>query len=389
MSENYYLTILSPIVGMIFTIFLFSLWINNRARSYIVILSAAFAFYTLASGSRLFLIPSNSSGYTLITSTLYLLCIALAVEGCLQRKGKSLSYAYAGVIIAVTLLTSGYCNFFVEDSLSTRIYINSFGNGLLAAIAAYRLRPTRNSRLADKTLFALFLMLSVQLVVRPMVLVSPTDAEIQTFGDSRFWLAMHFSLILSAVLMGLTILFAIMTDITTDLKKESATDVLTGVYNRRGFDERASSVIASGKHHPVSLVVCDIDHFKRINDKHGHPAGDRVIEKLSALLTAHVRKDDVVARIGGEEFAILLTECTPGGAKSFAERVRTLFEVPGIDALSGLSKTTASFGIASHRPGETLQQLMNRADRLLYEAKKTGRNRVCTDEDDINYLESA
>ena len=389
MSENYYLTILSPIVGIIFTIFLFSLWIHNKTRDYIAFLSAAFAFYTLAAGSRLFLIPSNSSGYPLITSALYILCITLAVEGCLRRKGKGLNYAYAAVIIAGTLLTSGYFNFFVEDSLSARIYVNSLGNGLLTAIAAYRLRPAKSSKFVDKAIFTLFFLLSLQLVVRPMVLVGPADTEIRTFGDSRFWLAMHFSLILSAVLMGLTVLFAIMTDITDDLRKESATDVLTGVYNRRGFDKKAMALIESGKHHPVSLVVCDIDHFKSINDRHGHPAGDKVIEKLSALLTAHVRKDDIVARIGGEEFAVLLTECTPHGARSFAERVRTLFEVPGIDALPGCSKTTASFGIASHRPTETLQQLMNRADRLLYEAKKTGRNRVCTDEDSLDYLESA
>lgn len=389
MSENYYLTILSPIVGIIFTTFLFSLWFNNRKRNYILILSAAFAFYTLAAGSRLFFIPSNSSGYTLATSALYLICMTLAAEGCLRRRGKKLNYTYTAIIIAATLLTSGYYYFFVENSLSVRIYVNSFGNGLLTTIAAYRLRPSLGSRFVDKVVFSLFLLLSLQLVVRPLVLVSPGDGDLRTFSEAPFWLAMHFSLILSAVLIGLTILFAIMNDITADLKKESATDVLTGVYNRRGFDEKASAVIESGKRHPVSLVVCDIDRFKSINDKHGHPAGDRVIEKLSALLTAHVRKDDIVARIGGEEFAVLLTDCTPSSAKSFSERVRVLFEIPGIDAIPGLSKTTASFGIASHRPGESLQQLMNRADRLLYEAKKAGRNRVCSDEDNINFRASA
>ena len=388
MSENYYLTILSPIVGIIFTIFLFSLWIHNRARGYIAVLAAAFVFYTLASSSRVIFVPSNSNSYGLVTVALYFVCIALVIQGCLKRKNKELSYGYAIIVAAGTLLANSYY-LFVEPSLATRVYILSFGMGLLTAAGAYRLRPVQGSRFVDKFIFLLFVLLSVQLFVRPMLLVSLGDTDLRAFGESAFWVAMHFSLIVSAMLMGLTVFFAIMTDITMDLKKESATDVLTGVYNRRGFDEKAAAVIESGKHHPVSLVVCDIDHFKSINDRHGHPAGDRVIERLSALLTAHVRKADIVARIGGEEFAVLLTECTPNGARSFSERVRVLFEVPGIEALPGLSKTTASFGIASHRPGESLQELINRADRLLYKAKKAGRNRICSDEDNLDLLATA
>lgn len=391
MNGNNYLTLLSPVVGAIFTVFLISLWVHNSKKTYILILASAFACYTIATGSRLFFIPSNASSLTLISSVFFIACIGLGIEGCLRRKSKTLNYGLIALIVTATLIINIYCYYFVENNLATRVYVISFANGTMAAIASYQLRPSREDPFVDKVIFLLFLLLSIQLFVRPLLLVDPADLYIgrKSFADSPFWLAMHFSLIVSAVLIGLTILFAIMTDITADLKKESATDVLTGVYNRRGFDERAAAVIESGKHHPVSLVVCDIDQFKSINDRHGHPAGDRVIEKLSSLLTAHVRNNDVVARIGGEEFAILLTECTPAGARSFAERVRILFEVPGIDALPGLSKTTASFGIASHRQGESLQQLMNRADRLLYEAKKTGRNRVCSDEDNLEFLVSA
>ncbi|MGO4571135.1 GGDEF domain-containing protein [Microvirga sp. 2TAF3] len=230
--------------------------------------------------------------------------------------------------------------------------------------------------------------MSIQLFLRPLLTVrlGEVDASLKVFGDSPFWLAFRFSLIVSAVLMGLALLSAIVVDITADLKRQSTTDALTGVYNRRGFDETASAWIESGKFDPICLVVCDIDHFKSINDDHGHPAGDRVIEKLSEFLTAHVRQNDIVGRIGGEEFAVLLTECAPSGATRFAERVRALFEASGAEALRGFSTTTASFGIVDHRPGETLQQLMSRADRQLYAAKKSGRNRVCSDGRNIDCL---
>ncbi|WP_157961450.1 GGDEF domain-containing protein [Microvirga flavescens] len=266
--------------------------------------------------------------------------------------------------------------------MSARIYISSLGCSFLFAMTAFRLRPSPEDRLVEKVIFGLFLLLSLQIALRPVLTFNPgaLNASQRAFGDSPFWLAFNFSLIVSAVLMGLSLLFAIVTDITSDLKAQGATDALTGTNNRRGFEEKALSAIANGKLHPISLVVCDIDYFKAINDDNGHLAGDRVLRQFAALLNAHVRKNDIVGRMGGEEFTVLLTECTLNDAAKFSERIRALFETSGTEGLRGNSRTTASFGIAEYHPGETLQQLVNRADRLLYAAKNSGRNRVCSEE---------
>ncbi|MGO4704218.1 GGDEF domain-containing protein [Microvirga sp. 2MCAF38] len=375
------MTILSPVIGTIFTIFYLALWYHHRARTYILYLVSAFGFYTLATGLQIFFIPDGAGRSMMMSAILYLLCIVLLLEGCLKRKNASSNYLQIAPLLT-TILVGYFYYYYIEKSLSTRIYILSFGCGLLFAAAAFRIRPSREDHLVDRAIFGIFLFLSVQLVLRPLLTISPgmSDANLGTFHESPFWLAFQFTLIVSAVLMGLALLFAIVVDITSDLKRQSATDVLTGVYNRRGFDERASDMIASGKFQPIRLVICDIDHFKNINDHHGHAAGDHVLRKFAALLTAHIRKNDIVGRIGGEEFAVLLTECASRDATMFSERVRVLFEVSGTEGLRGNSTTTASIGIADHRPGETLQQLVSRADRLLYAAKNSGRNRVCSDE---------
>lgn len=382
MSGDYLLTILSPLIGSIFTICVLSLWWRHRPRAYILQLATGFVLYTLATGSQIFLIPGFSGHNTIISAVFYLACITFLIEGCLTRKNRKLNYSPIVIILAITLIGLLYYHY-IEPRLSARIYIMSFGCALLFATAACSLRPTREDRIVDRIIFGVFVLLSLLLVLRPLLIVRPGDLDANV-KESPFWLVFHFSLVVSTVLMGLTLLSAIVIDITSDLQRQSATDILTGVYNRRGFDERASAMIASGKFNPISLVVCDLDHFKSINDDHGHAAGDHVLRKFAALLTANARESDLVGRIGGEEFAALLTDCNPNRATAFSERVRELFETSGTEGLRGGSVTTASFGIADHRPGETLQQLMNRADRQLYAAKNSGRNCVCADGKAVN-----
>ncbi|MCC2653298.1 MAG: hypothetical protein K0Q60_3464 [Microvirga sp.] len=390
MSGNQLIAFLSPTIGLIFTAFLLPLWLNNRSRSYIPYFVVAFVLYTLATSSQLFLVPGDTGRTAPITSIFYLSCIVLLTEGCLKRRNRDTSYRLTAAICGVSLI--GVCYYYFADrNLITRIYILSVGCGLLFAIAAYRLRPSRDSCLVDKAIFWIFLLMSAQIFLRPLLIGRPGDANIDpdAFRTSPFWLALQFSLVVSAVVMGLTLLGAIFTEITADLKQQSTIDALTCVYNRRGFDEEASRAIKTGGSNPISLVVCDIDHFKAINDTQGHPRGDRVLKELALLLSAQTRESDLVGRIGGEEFAVLLRGCTPQEAVSYSERVRGLFEETGSSALRGSSTITASFGIADHISGETLRELMSRADQQLYAAKRSGRNRVCAEGNGIEYRASA
>jgi diguanylate cyclase (GGDEF)-like protein len=130
---------------------------------------------------------------------------------------------------------------------------------------------------------------------------------------------------------------------------------------------------------PLSLGLLDVDHFKRVNDTHGHPTGDAVLAHLASLLTASVRSSDIVARYGGEEFAFVLVEAGAQEAAIVAERMRARieaheFEVPG----GALLRTTVSIGLAESIPKEPAAAFLQRTDAVLYEAKAQGRNRVRT-----------
>jgi len=159
------------------------------------------------------------------------------------------------------------------------------------------------------------------------------------------------------------------------------TDPLTAVLNRRALTERLTAEFERVKRYEstVSLLLIDIDHFKRVNDSYGHLVGDDVLTDVGRLLQGAVRSVDVVARYGGEEFVIALPETGEAGATTFAERVREMIEAHPF-TYNGDSELqlTASIGVASYpSPGmETVEDLLARADQALYRAKAEGRNRV-------------
>jgi diguanylate cyclase (GGDEF)-like protein len=159
------------------------------------------------------------------------------------------------------------------------------------------------------------------------------------------------------------------------LEELATTDVLTGTFNRRKFNELILAEIERVRRygHPLSLLVVDIDHFKRTNDAHGHEAGDEVLIVLAGLIRAGIRATDSLARWGGEEFVVLSPEVSVEEAAGLAERLRS---AAGTYKYSFVGRVTASIGVAQHRVGETPDELFARADEALYRAKEGGRDRV-------------
>ena len=153
-------------------------------------------------------------------------------------------------------------------------------------------------------------------------------------------------------------------------------DPLTGLANRREFDGRMASEWARARRHSrsLSVVVCDLDHFKTVNDTHGHAAGDAALVVVADVLSTGVRASDLAARTEGEEFVLLLPECGTAEAAAMAERLRAVLSQRLVPEISGV--LTASFGVAELRPDEHPPQLLERADVALYAAKRGGRNRV-------------
>ena len=156
------------------------------------------------------------------------------------------------------------------------------------------------------------------------------------------------------------------------LKEASEKDALTGVFNR-GTGERIIQSLIDQEAPKIGFILCDIDHFKRINDTFGHLVGDRVLQVFAQSCQDHLRKTDILIRWGGEEFLIVVIGDGREDLAQLAERLRL---VVADKAIPGASQVTASFGVALRLPQETLIQLFARTDQALYEAKASGRNRV-------------
>lgn len=158
------------------------------------------------------------------------------------------------------------------------------------------------------------------------------------------------------------------------ISRLAATDELTGLSNRRSFNEQLAAALSAAHRHdyPLSLIMIDLDHFKRVNDTFGHNAGDKVLRAFAELLREMIRTEDVAARWGGEEFIIILPHTTCEAAAALAERIRVACE-ENSPTMHGLS---ASFGVTQLQNNENEDSLLRRTDDALYRAKHDGRNRV-------------
>ncbi|MES1200507.1 MAG: GGDEF domain-containing protein, partial [Pseudomonadota bacterium] len=175
------------------------------------------------------------------------------------------------------------------------------------------------------------------------------------------------------------------------VRVESLTDSLTGLANRRMFDETLRMRIseARAQRTELCLLMCDIDHFKRFNDTWGHHTGDQILRFLASTLQSHGRGDHLIARYGGEEFGVIMPRTNLKIAAQTAEALRNVIQTKRLRRRStneDLGQVTISVGIARLQPGDTPQGLVERSDACLYASKRNGRNQVTTDSTPVLYV---
>jgi diguanylate cyclase (GGDEF)-like protein len=215
-----------------------------------------------------------------------------------------------------------------------------------------------------------------------LVAVTAGTTAIMVLGGSREpLLAAHAGIVVVSAMSPAVAVSALRAQLLHALRQARAVagiDPLTGLVNRRGIAERAPGIVRRARDRDVSVgvLVADVDHFKRINDRHGHAVGDEVLRIVAGAVSACVRPGDVVVRLGGEELAVLAA-IEPGDLAGLAERIREEVRVA-----TARWSVTVSLGVAWDRPaghGDPLQlvwSLLDRADDLMYDAKRAGRNRV-------------
>jgi diguanylate cyclase (GGDEF)-like protein len=249
---------------------------------------------------------------------------------------------------------------------------------VLTAVTAVRVGRSRSLYVV---LSASYGLIALHFVTKPFFAVAfGSGRTAQEYSTSTYAL---FSQACTGVLMvgtGLLLLLIVVQKAVAQSQLDAETDPLSDIANRRGFDRQAQEAFARAVRlgRPLSAVMFDLDHFKAINDTHGHAIGDQVIAAFAGLLRRAAPQSAIVARIGGEEFAMLLERTTAEGACLSAQAIRVAIADL---ANGGLPGVTVSGGVAERREGDSLADLMRRADRASYQAKEEGRDRICVARD--------
>lgn len=378
-TPNQLVQLIIPGITAVFSLGFACAWIYDRRLRYLRFLAASFVAFALGSAVQICHLPDEWRLNALISATFYVSSIQLLAEGVLRRAGLHLRLATHAAMFALVLGGMYYFSF-VTSNLLVRVYILNFSAGALMLLTALRFRKHCNGRTVNRVLLWALLIFGASFFIRtPLTTLRSLPHSAGPFGQTLFWVLLQLSLALMGAVLGLVLLAAAMSDVIDRLTLERDLDPLTETFNRRAFERLARRCVADKQSYPLALIAFDIDKFKSINDRYGHAAGDAVLRQFAAILRTAVHEKDVVARIGGEEFVLLLLRVEDKFAYQIAERLRTVLESTRFDQIDATLCVTTSAGIARYRLGEPVAELLARADHLLYAAKRAGRNRVVTE----------
>lgn len=369
------LSLIGPSIMLVFGLAFAGAWTIDRRRPYLLLLALTCLLFTLGAVSQILYWPTDTGLNAMVSGTLYTAAVLLAAQAILLRSGRAFPWPWYPVVLIGFMALMGYF-FYVDRNLLVRVYIQNFGYGLILLAAALRFRTATTERRVDRILFWVLLLFALHFFPRTLLTMGfAAPIGERPFANSVFWQTLQLSIAVLGVSLALAIFAAAFSDLLDDARRERNTDPLTGTLNRRGFDEAVAAKLKK-LGGPASLVLCDVDHFKRINDLHGHDVGDTVLRMLGRLLLDSAGHDDAVGRFGGEEFVVFLSSADLQEATTCAERLRTAVASHRFPHLQDGEMVTASFGVAELRPGERWESLFKRADTCMYAAKKAGRNRT-------------
>jgi diguanylate cyclase (GGDEF)-like protein len=368
-GENFafFLPIMMASFGLVFA--LLRSW-RIRAAAY---WSASFFCSAGAFAAPLGTVAVPSLGWQLLSDTLFAISFLAGSQALLIRWRPDwlLSVRIAICILSITLCAVAIA----FDKLQLELAASDFGCFLLAALPLIAGRKYLK-QWPDRILFTASGLVALDNLVRGSTISLTFDGQ-GNFQDSLYAYMMQATACISGLFLAMASLSALIMDQLRRYQREALHDPLSGLLNRRGFDEAVADRAHKGTMEG-SLIVCDIDHFKALNDQHGHMMGDRAICILAEILRRHAPAGAISARFGGEEFVLYLPGVNAARAASIANDIRESL-ARDIAPRLGLDRAlTASFGLSTVQDGAgSVHDAIVRADDALYEAKARGRNRVC------------
>ncbi len=366
-----------PAITLIYALLFATLWWADKSQRHV--LAYSFGFAAMAGGVilNIFLLggigPLGMLSYHLM-SMAGLIAIMWGTAARVGLRTPIAAYCLTVLITSGVLwVTSAYGE---RDAMRIAQNMNS---ALLLALTAQNLWHAGAKGSVDRAIIWVFAAFAAFGFTRPFL--SVFSDQLFGPGEDGVLLLMSVHVLVLCVLivfLGIALAASILADKQEKDAKQATQDTLTGLPTRGAFEFSAKEMLerAVAERIPVSLIVGDIDHFKRINDTYGHHVGDKVIAAFGRMIGSSVRPGDVAGRIGGEEFCILAWNCTEDGASILAERLRKAFVAMRNDALPPDEVISASFGVAQFRVGADYARTFEIADAALYAAKRAGRNCV-------------
>jgi diguanylate cyclase (GGDEF)-like protein len=359
----------------VFTCMFACIWLRLR-KPYLGYVTAASGIATV-----MFLVQSFWPFRDAQTNVIFLNVALLAViillsNAALVRAGQTVP-TIPLLAISAGFLAAIIWFLYVRPSLPARLHI---ANLAMVAIMAFTIRGLLRTRVshADNILVGVSSMCVFYFVWRSIsfFLFETESLQFGTFTIDLYWTMNLLMTLVMAVALAIGYIVVLAHDLYDEIRKESHTDQLSGILNRRGFEKAALSWLEENPEAPATLAIADIDHFKKINDTYGHAAGDRAISRFGQLLAQHAGEGYVVGRIGGEEFAVLIPRGSAQEARVYVDTIRQLLGRQPIPGMAEDVRFTVSFGLRSRSASETLSDMLRGADRALYSAKADGRDKV-------------
>lgn len=369
------LTLMSAMISLTFLLAWRTLGRKAHTMSWsIAFLAATFQWFFYLAAEKF----PNYASYWLTVNALGLVVITLSLRGHCQRTNcrrlPGNLWPYAGIVfftIAWTALVNQHIGM-TTAILPATTALTLF----LSAIMIIRHREvSRPAEIATSVTMVLFGIAQTAAAIA---------AFLQGVGGNAFWREMYLNINFMSLPAGYTgvaifVLFMVASDLSEQMKSLAVSDQLTGLLNRRGFGEQGASAYATARRNNigVSVIMTDIDRFKSINDQFGHAAGDLALCHFANLLSRDRRRSDVTARVGGEEFALILPGTSLKVAMNIADDLRELVFTTPFNVEGETLQMTASFGVATLTDKDScLTDAIVRADTALYRSKREGRNRV-------------
>lgn len=375
MDISHLLGLLVPIMTAVFSASFFAFWLKRRQNTSLAAISTAFALLTIGFIVTQYLVSKASLWNVPLTNLFFLTGVSLIIAAaCLRRRAPVPKLALGlvaaigiGLTIAIDLSPLG---------INLRILANNYTLGALFIVGAISLAKASKPTGIDHILFWVFALIAAQLIaMSTLTLAFQTGLTADTYYGSVYWLVMNIGVVFSLLTLAFVFMAGAMLDYAADVKHEAETDLLTGLRTRRAFERDVEHLLSDAKT-PTGIILFDLDHFKAVNDIHGHTAGDAVLKAVGNMVASMARTVDIAGRVGGEEFCIVLKDTALPATRMFAESLRQSVTLLEIGALPSDYALSASFGIAIHEPGNSFVQTYKNADKALYQSKGSGRNKV-------------